>query len=75
MGREYINNLDYTEKDYILMEKDRKTHISDWFDLSKSIPEYIDFSQRVHNSYVVLSKVLQAKINFQFQTLLREYII
>ena len=74
LGREYLNALAYSDTDYEFMEKDRRTHSSDWLDTSKRIKEYKKYSDREPFQLVQLSKGLEAKINDAFRIPLRDYI-
>ena len=74
LGREYLNTLAYSDSDYEFMEKDRRTHSSDWLDTSKQIKEYRRYGDREPFQLVQLSKGLEAKVNDAFRIPLRHYI-
>ena len=74
LGREYLNALAYSDTDYEFMEKDRRTHSSDWLDTSKQIKGYKKYSDREPFQLVQLAKGLEAKVNDAFRIPLRHYI-
>ena len=74
LGREYLNALAYSDTDYEFMEKDRRTHSSDWLDTSKQMKGYKKYSDREPFQFVQLSRGLEAKINDAFRIPLRDYI-
>ena len=74
VGREYLNDLAYSDTDYTFMEKDRRTHSSDWLDTSAKLNGYKKYGDREPYQLVRLSKGLEAKVNDAFRIPLRHYI-
>ena len=74
LGREYLNDLAYSVTDYTFMEKDRRTHSSDWLDTSAKLNGYKKYGDREPYQLVRLSKGLEAKVNDAFRIPLRHYI-
>ena len=74
IGREYLTETCFSEQDFEFMEKDRRTHSSDWLDTSKQMKGYKKYSDREPFQFVQLSRGLEAKINDAFRIPLRDYI-
>jgi len=74
LGREYLNDLPYSETEYAYMEKDRGTHRTDWLDEKEELQGYLPYVNREPAEFESLSKVLQAKINYVYRSSLVKYI-